>query len=238
MLKKGSWWVKKEVLMFGKKEKKTAVVIGLGEFGLHLALSLSKNGCDVIVADRDPKKVESVKNCVMKAVIADVSQKNAMYSIVPADADFVIVALGNIESSIMAALYLKDLDIKSIYVKAISEEHERILRMMDVKNIIFPEKDMGTRFATKLMSNNLLDFLPLSDEYSVAELTPLKSMEDHTLKDIDFRKVHNLSIIAVKEKNSQSLVISPSAGFKIRSTDILIVLGRKEHIDNYNSIKK
>lgn len=63
-------------------------------------------------------------------------------------------------------------------------------------------------------------------------------MEDHTLKDIDFRKVHNLSIIAVKEKDSQSLVISPSAGFKIRSTDILIVLGRKEHIDNYNSIKK
>ncbi|HNW82893.1 MAG TPA: TrkA family potassium uptake protein [bacterium] len=147
--------------MFGKKEKKTAVVIGLGEFGLHLALSLAKNSCDVIVADRDPKKVESVKNFVMKAVIADVSQKNSLYSIVPADADFVVVALGNIESSIMAALYLKDLDIKSVYVKAISEEHERILKMMDIKNIIFPEKDMGQRFATKLMSNNLLDFLPL-----------------------------------------------------------------------------
>lgn len=221
--------------MFGKKEKKTAVVIGLGEFGLHLALSLSKHNCDVIVADRDPKKVESIKNFVMKAVIADVSQKNSLYSIVPADADFVIVALGNIESSIMAALYLKDLDIKSVYVKAISEEHERILRMMEMKNIIFPEKDMGTRFATKLMSNNLLDFLPLSDEYSVAELIPLKSMEERTLKEIDFRKIHNLSIIAVKEKDSQSLIISPSAGFKIKSSDILIVLGRKEHIDSYNS---
>lgn len=224
--------------MFGKKQRKTAVVIGLGEFGLHLALSLSKCDCDVVVADKDPKKIESIKNFVMKAVIADVSQKNSLFQIVPADADFVVIALGNVESSIMAALYLKDMKISPVYVKAISEEHERILKMMGELNIIFPEKDMGRRFATKLMSNNLLDFLPLSDEYSVAELIPLQSMEGHSLKEIDFRKIHNLSIIAVKETAPQGIIISPSAGFKIKLSDILIVLGRKEHIDNYNAINR
>ncbi|HPG37100.1 MAG TPA: TrkA family potassium uptake protein [bacterium] len=220
--------------MFGKKKNRTAVVIGLGEFGLHLALSLSKCGCDCIVADIDAGKIDSIKNFVMKAIIADASQKNALYQIVPADADFVIIALGDIESSITAALYLKDMKIENVYVKAISEEHERILKMMEVKNIIFPEKDMGQRFATKLMSNNLLDFLPLSEDYSVAELAPLSSMANKSLKEIDFRKEHNLSIIAIKELVPPNMVISPSAGFKIKISDILVVLGKKDAIEAYN----
>lgn len=224
--------------MFNKGRKKTAVIIGLGEFGLHLALNLSKCGCDCIVADKDSNKIESIKNYVMKAVIIDVLQKDSIPHIVPADTDFVIVSLGDIEASIMAALHLKDLKISPVYVKAISEEHERILKMMDVENIIFPEKDMGRRFATKLMSNNLLDFLPLSEDYSVAELAPLQSMENKTLKEIDFRKKHNLSIIAVKELVPNNIVISPGPDTRIKMSDILLVLGKKEDIDRYNSMKK
>lgn len=220
--------------MFGKNKNRTAVVIGLGEFGLHLALSLSKCGCDCIVADKDASKIESIKNFVMKAIIVDASQKNALYQIVPADVDFVIIALGNIESSITAALYLKDMKIEQVYVKAISDEHERILKMMGVRNIIFPEKDMGQRFATKLMSNNLLDFLPLSEDYSVAELAPLSSMENKTLKEIDFRKEHDLSIIAIKELVPPNMVISPGADFRLKISDILVVLGKKDAVEKYN----
>ncbi len=223
--------------MFNKGRKKTAVIIGLGEFGLHLALNLSKCGCDCIVADKDSNKIESIKNYVMKAVIIDVLQKDSIPHIVPTDTDFVVVSLGDVEASIMAALNLKDLKISPVYVKAISEEHERILKMMGVENIIFPEKDMGRRFATKLMSNNLLDFLPLSEDYSVAELAPLQSMENKTLKEIDFRKKHNLSIIAVKELVPNNIVISPGPDMRIKISDILVVLGKKEDIDSYNSMK-
>ncbi len=223
--------------MFVKKRKKTAVVIGLGEFGLHLALNLSDMNCDCIVADRNSVRIESIKNYVMKAVIVDVTQKESLARIVPSEVDFVVVSLGNVEASVMAVLQLKDLGIKNIWIKAASEEHERILRMMGFENIIFPEKETGKRFATKILSNNLLDFLPLSDDYSVAELRPLENMEDRTLKEIDFRKVHNLSVIAIKKKNSGKMTIMPGPDKALNPSDTLVVLGKSESIDKYNMKK-
>ena len=222
--------------MFNKKSNKTAVIIGLGEFGLHLSLNLSKAGCDCIVADIDSNKIENIKNFVMKAVVMDVRQKNSLQQIVAQDTNFVIIAVGNIEASIMASLYLKDMKISLVYVKAVSEEHERLLRMMGIENVLFPEKDMGTRFATKLMSNNLVDFVPLSEDYSVAELSPLPSMENQTLKDINFRKLYDLTIIAIKKDvNPPEIVISPEANYLLKAPSKLIVLGKKKAIEDYNA---
>lgn len=223
--------------MFVKKRKKTAVVIGLGEFGLHLALNLSNMGCECIVADRNSVRIESIKNYVMKAIIVDVTQKESLSRIVPSEVDFVVVSMGNVEASVMAVLQLKDLGIKNIWIKAASEEHERILRMMGFENIIFPEKETGKRFATKILSNNLLDFLPLSDDYSVAEVYPLKNMKDRTLKEIDFRKIYNLSVIAIKKKDSGKMIIMPGPDKALKLSDTLIVLGKSENVEEYNMKK-
>jgi len=126
--------------------------------------------------------------------------------------------------------------ISLVYVKAVSEEHERLLRMMGIENVLFPEKDMGTRFATKLMSNNLVDFVPLSEDYSVAELSPLPSMENQTLKDINFRKLYDLTIIAIKKDvNPPEIVISPEANYLLKAPSKLIVLGKKKAIEDYNA---
>ena len=220
--------------MFGRREKKTAVIIGLGEFGLHLALNLSKHGCDCVVADKDSNRVESVREYVMKAVVADVLNKDSIAHFVPAETDFAVISLGNVEASIMATLHLKDMGIDPVYVKAISQEHERILRLMGISRTIFPEKDMGERFATKLMNHNLLDYLPLSEDYSVAELAPLRYMEGKTLKELDFRKKYNLSIMAIREYVPQKLVITPGADFVVKISDTLLVLGERKYIENYN----
>ena len=218
---------------------KTFVVIGLGEFGWHLARSISEGGGAVIVVDENQQRINTIKEYVAKAIVADARQQHALLTAIPKIVDSVIVALGTIEPSIIATLFLKEMKIKELYVKAVSDEHERILKLtgIDDEHIIFPEKNMGERMAERLLNTNLLDYLPFSDEYSIAEIAPLEEMIGKALVDLDFRKKYGLSIIAIRELVPPRMTISPPAKFKIKESDILIVLGLKEDIEKCNQAR-
>ncbi len=216
---------------------RNAVVIGLGEFGLHLALSLSKAGCEVIALDINENKTELVRDYVTQAIIGDVRQSQVLRNIIPEDIDVVVVCLGTIESSIIASLYLKEMGIKNVHIKAINDEHERIMTLMGFENIIFPEKHMAERIAQKIMSKNMLDYIPLTEDYSIAEIAPLTDMVSKTLKDLDFRRKYNMSVIAIKELVPPSMKFMPGPNFVIKLSDVLIVMGAKEDIEKYNKMK-
>jgi len=219
-------------------KKKNGAVIGLGEFGIHLSLSLAEDGSDVIAIDSDPKRVEIVKDYVTKPIIADIRQHSVLKSIISPDLDFVFVSLGTIEASTIAILYLKELGIENIYAKANNDEHERILRLMGVKRIVFPEKDMAERVSARLTQNNLVDYIPLSEEYSIAEITPHEFMAKKSLLELDFRNHFNLTIIAIKELTPEGRsYIFPKADTIVKISDQLVVLGTKESLKNYNNSK-
>ena len=215
---------------------KTGVVIGLGEFGLHMAKALSESGCEVIAVDIAEDRVNTSKNFVMQALVADASQKEALLQIIPPDVDFIIVGIGNIEKSMITTLYLKEYGFDKLFVKAATDEHEKILKLIGVKNIIFPERDITQKMASRLMFNNLLDYLPLSSEYSIAEVKPVKSICGKTLQDINFRKKFDLSVIAVQNPNAVKMTFTPGPNYEIGNEDTLMVLGKCSSIDVYNNI--
>jgi len=215
--------------------KKTGVVIGLGEFGFHAAKALSKEGCSIVAVDINEKKVNQIKDYVLKAVVADSSQRRSLEQLIPKECDFIIVAIGNIEKSMITTLYLKEIGYSYLCVKAITDEHERILRLLGVENIIFPERDMALRVAAKVIYSNMLDYLPLSDNYSIAELKPKKECLGKTLMEIDFRKKYGLNIIAVQNKEERVSYFTPTSDYIICTSDILMVIGERIKIEKYSS---
>ncbi|HJO92007.1 MAG TPA: TrkA family potassium uptake protein [Victivallales bacterium] len=219
-------------------DRKTGVVIGLGEFGSHIATTLSSEGCEVIAIDISEKRINNIKDFVMQAVVADASQVKSIEQVIPTDIDFIVLAIGNIEKSMIATLYLKDYGFNKLYVKAVTDEHEKILKLLGVEHIIFPERDIAKRIATRLVSSNLLDYLPLSDDYSIAEVKPLDKMQGVNLKDLAFRRKYNLSIIAVKRLDARKLIFTPGPFYVIAKGDILTVLGKKQNIETYNDLIK
>lgn len=217
---------------------KTGIVIGLGEFGLHMAKALSENGCEVIAVDILENRVEAAKNYVMQTLVADASIKESLSQVIIPDVDFIIVGIGNIEKSMITTLYLKEYGFDKLYVKAVTDEHEKILKLLGVKNIIFPERDITRKMASRLMFDNLLDYLPLSDEYSLAEVPPEKNIIGKTLKDVNFRKKYNLSVIAVQRPDAVKMIFTPGPNYKIGREDRLMVLGKCDSIDDYNTLIK
>ena len=150
---------------------KSFVVIGLGRFGTAVAEELYALGHEVLAIDREEGCAQRVSEIVTHTIIADAKDESVLQSIGVRNFDGVIICMTDIEDSVMIALMLKDMGAKYIIAKSKSKQHSRMLEMIGVDRIVFPEQDMGVRLAQTISSRRALDFIELSPEYAIVELS-------------------------------------------------------------------
>jgi trk system potassium uptake protein TrkA len=212
--------------------KKDFAVIGLGRFGGSICRELSEEGMEVMAIDMDEDKVNEYANIASHAVVGDSTDEAVLKSLGIRNFDHVIVAIGdNIQSSILTTLMLKELGVKYITVKAQNDYHEKILRKIGADQIVHPERDMGRRIAHNLISNNVLDYLELSDEHSIVEIVVNNKLSGNTLIDLDIRAKYGINIVAIKR--GKEIFVTPQADEVIQKDDILIVIGADTDIDRF-----
>ncbi|HLS61314.1 MAG TPA: TrkA family potassium uptake protein [Virgibacillus sp.] len=212
--------------------KREFAVIGLGRFGGSVCRELSMEGMEVLAIDRDEDIVNEYKAIASHAVIADSTDEAALKELGIRNIDHVIIAIGdNIQASILTTVILTDLGIKKITVKAQSDYHERILNKIGADQVVHPERDMGRRIAHSIISNNILDYLELSDEYSIVEVKASKRMLGKSLIDLDIRARYGCNVVAVKV--GKEINVSPTADFTIEKENVLIVIGSDKDISRF-----
>ncbi|WP_067724723.1 potassium channel family protein [Oceanobacillus damuensis] len=205
--------------------KKQVVVIGLGRFGRSVCKQLYDLGHEVLAIDIKEERVNEVSNYSYYAVLANASDENALKNYGVKNFDYAIVAIGdNIESSILCTLILKDMGLKEVWVKARDPHHRKILEKVGADRIIQPEKEMGVRIANQLDSGNLLDYIEISNEYSIVELVATEKNSGKSLVQLDVRAKFGCTILAIKRKGNVN--ISPMPDDVILKGDILVVMGQ------------
>lgn len=210
------------------------VVIGLGNFGFSAAVSLAARGNEVLVIDSNAKRIEKIKDFVTEAIIADAKEKDVLKEFIQPEVDAVIVNLGDtIESSALATLYLKELGVKHIVVKAVEEIHGTILSKIGANEIINPEKDSAERLAEKLTSPNIIENIPLMPEYSIVEIAVPDRFAGKSLKELQLRKKYNIEVIAVKDVLMNKTTMIPNADYKLLPDNILVILSRKDDLERF-----
>ena len=208
------------------------VVIGLGNFGYYLAKSLFEDGKEVIGVDRNKEKVQRLQESCSYAMVGDATDKSMLESIGIEKKDTVIVSLGdNISASVLVTLYLRDLDIHDIRVKIISEDHGRALEKIGASEVIFPERDLAKKVAKSLTSPNVIDYLPLTDEYTIVEIAPPKGFIGKTLAELHLRSKYHISILAVRGLVPETITMNPGGAFTVKDSDILIALGKPQDVE-------
>ena len=218
---------------------KSIAVIGLGQFGEHLATSLSKHGAHIIAIDTDQEKVNKISDEVAHAYVADARDKEVLETLIPKDIDAVVVSLGEeIEPSILCTLHLTNLGIKKIVVKAVSDDHGSILKAIGAHEIVFPERDMAEKTARNLIERNMADLLTLTEEYSIKDIEPLHEFIGKSLIELDLRNRYKIYVIALKDRHDpEKITILPYGDTKIQHNHILTVIGKDEDINNIISKK-
>ncbi|WP_431799580.1 potassium channel family protein [Halobacillus andaensis] len=212
--------------------KKEFAVIGLGRFGGSICRELSREGMEVLALDLDEDKVNEYRDIAAHAVIADSTDENVLKELGIRNIDHVIVAIGdNIQASMLTTLMLKELGIKTITVKAQNDYHEKILSKIGADHVVHPERDMGKRIAHNIISNNILDYIELSDDHSVVEVKAGSKMSGRTLVDLDIRAEYGCNVVAIKRK--KEVIVSPMATEEIHESDILIVIGADKDISRF-----
>ncbi len=204
-------------------------IIGLSSFGFYLSKFLSERKFDVMAIDSDESIIDKIKPFVSKAVIADVRDKELLESLDIQDFDVVVVSLGgHIDASILVTLYLKELGVKEIVAKAVTEDHGKILDRIGATSVIFPEKDIAYRVARRLSSSNILDVIPLSKGISILEFGPPTEFLGKSIGELNVRQRYGIQIIVIKEVVPENVVIIPMPDHVIKDSDILIGLGKNE----------
>ena len=211
---------------------KQFAVIGLGNFGYYLATQLYKKGYEVLAIDKKPNLVQEIKDKVNQAIVADATERDTLEAMGLEQMDAAVVCIGSVLSnSILVTLNLKDIGVKRVLAKALSEAHGRILYKIGASEVFFPEKDLALSLAERIHNPNMIDYLPFLEGYSIIELSPPKDFIGKSLQDLDLINRLGIQIIAVKEVIKDQLILIPTARFVIKDSDILIMLGRNESLD-------
>jgi trk/ktr system potassium uptake protein len=210
---------------------KRCIVIGLGIFGNNIVRELSDKGFEVIAIDKNKEAVQKVRDLASKAIVADGTDKEIMDQIGIHEDDTVIISFGeDLAAATLITLHLKQLKVKSIIVKAPNEEHKMILEKVGATDVIIPEKEIANKVARGLISPNVFDYLPLSNDYMIYELAPPESFLGKTIADLQLRSRYNVMVIAVKDLLTDRVTTLPPAHFVVKDGQVLVLVGKEDDI--------
>lgn len=219
------------VVWMGRKRRdaKQFAVLGLGRFGIGVVRALSQMGYEVLAVDRDEECVQAVSDIVTHAVQADTTDDAAMRSLGLRNFDVAVVGIGDLESSVLSTVILKELGVKHVVAKAVSEIHGKVLERVGADQVVFPERDMGTRVAHNLVSGNLVEYLELAPGVSIIEAVARKAFVGRTLRDLAFRARYDINILAIRR--GKAINLGPSADDVIEEGDVLVAMGRDQALE-------
>ena len=214
--------------MFRKRKNENMAygVIGLGRFGYALATELAGSGAELLVIDKDEDKVREIREYTENAVVVNTLDKKTLTETGIQNCDVAIVCIGeNMESSILTTLNLVAIGIPLVIAKATSAEHGEILEKLGAE-VVYPERDMAIRLASRLETTRVLDFMQLSERITISKLIIPNQFIGKSILEINLRSRFGLNIIAIEHDGTVIENIKPDYVF--REHDTLFVSGSKE----------
>ena len=214
-----------------EKDSRQFVVIGLGQFGLNMARALHRMGYEVLAVDTRIERVQEYSNEFTHVVQADATDENALRELGILNFDVVVVAIGdNMEANLLTTMQLKDLGAPYIVAMARDPLQGRLLKKIGVNRIVSPEADMANRVAYNLATTSVMDYIELSDEFSIVELAVSPDLHDKSLAESNIRAKYGLNVVAIKR--GDKLIVTPQATEKLRASDTIVVVGSNEGISH------
>ena len=213
--------------------KKKYAVLGLGRFGTKVARELFFRGQEIVVIDKDEKKIEEIRDEVTHAYIGDMTNEDNLKEAGVNECDVVLIAeSSNIESNIIASQICKSFGVKKVMAKAQNTIHGKILVKLQVDQVVYPEQDTAIKIVNKLTSDNILDYIELGGHINIVSIEAAEKIENKTIRELSFRKRFHVTILGINR--GDDLIFNLTDDNTVERGDILIVFGETENLKKMN----
>ena len=217
------------------KDKAPVIVIGLGRFGSAVARTLERMGHEVLGLDSNRALVQDLADDLTQVVEADATDIDTLRSLEANSFQSAVVAIGSdIEASVLTVLALSDLGVPTIWAKATSENHGRILQRTGAHHVVFPEANMGERVA-HLLNGQLMDFIQFDDRFAIAKLAAPEQIVGVTLQMSDVRAKHGITVVGIKRVDQDFVYAVPDT--IVLPHDVLVISGTIDDIERFAALK-
>jgi|YNPMSStandDraft_1061717.scaffolds.fasta_scaffold06593_2 trk system potassium uptake protein TrkA len=222
---------------------KKVAVIGIGNFGAHLAVTLAKQGAEVLAIDSSMDRLEDIKDKVTYTVRLDSTEEKALRDQGLTELDAVIVAIGDdFEATLLTIVALQNIGVKRIIARATTKTHERILRHLGIEEVISPAVEAAERLADSLMYRGVIDSLELSSDYSIVEVSAPEAFIGKSLGELQLRETFDVNLITIKRVEQEPRLLGlrsrtvekilgiPTPDMVVQRGDVLVLFATKPAI--------
>jgi len=198
---------------------KNIAVIGLGRFGQAVVNDLIHEGYkNIFVVDNNKNIFNdyvSANEGIITGKSFDAKQKKFLNDSGLNTMDIVVIAISDLQSSIIISLNLLDLKAKKIIVKAVNKNHKRILESIGIKEIIQTEL-LAAKLIKKIIKiETNFNFQIIDDEF-ISFKIKIKNIniDSKTLKDLNFFNSLNCHVSYIK-RNKNIIICSEDSEVKL-----------------------
>lgn len=208
---------------------KSILIIGMGRFGTHLCMDLSKLDNEIMIVDREEEKLEDLLPYVTSAKIGDCTNEKVMKSLGVGNFDLCFVCIGsNFQSSLEITSLLKEFGASYVVSKANRDIHAKFLLRNGADEVIYPDRDIAEKVAVRFSANQVFDYVELGDGYSIYEIAPLAEWIGKSVREVNVRVKYNINIIGIKGDSGISL--TPGADYIFQNGEHLMIIGSQKDI--------
>jgi len=201
-------------------------VIGLGKFGYKVGTSLLHLNHQVIGIDSNPANVQRAQKLFHQVYEADISNKQALEQIGFSEITHALISVGDsISTSAMTTMYLKEMKVPNVWVKAINDDHATLLRKIGADEVIIPEHIAADQLADRIHIPGIIDRLPFDPNMIIREMT-INQLTGKNLRDIDLSNRFNCQIIAIRKQAESHYRYIPKANDILTAGDSIIIIGK------------
>ena len=207
------------------------LIIGLGQFGMSLARTLSEKGAEVLAGDKRKNLVEEAAAFVTEAVVIDATDEAELARLEPRKRDSAVCAIGDDskEASIICTALLRQMGTPVVIARANDRMHQRILQLVGAHQVINPEQEFGKRFANRLLYRDVIVETNLGEDLQLTEIHIQPSMIGKNLIDLALPKRFGVMVVGIR-RGATSKILQPSPSDPLQADDNLIIVSNETAI--------
>lgn len=224
---------------------KRILVLGLGKFGSRICQVMAgRRGVRVYAFEKQDKAAERIAASVHTVGSGDLDDPEALKSFLSevGEIDTAVISVGDrVNTSILAALQLREAGVPRIIIKAVDQNHRRVLEAIDDGfpgdrrfQVLIPELDAADRLARSVASDFVAGEVPLGPGVGIMDVRCPKELSGVPLRDLDLRSRFHITVIGYRapksDGSSDGDLIFASAETALPEGGWIMIVGKHEDL--------